>query len=592
MCQELLRFSGKGNLKASAQHLTRQDHRRPPQRCGLGPCHVSTPRVPTSGEQGTFQVMGKPRQQCWGFSRLGGWGYAARKVGEVYFQIRMRESVKRTRTCSASISLGFRWLNLLGVGVWMVLALSAMSTSGQYWRAIGRGTVGPTAVQTIYADTVRDQLLAGGTFLWIQNENDTVLGMGQAAWNGTRWDSLAHRIQIISGNSTQQTFWFLRFQGELYTCGGFGFYTDQNEFNRSFARLDESTLRWEALECVNPSLSALMTLVPKIPQSSLYATGYAIDLCGYPASCVFRYDGESFHQWPPFDQIPDDPNNSVGYVFDFRGMTYMTGAFEDPVAPGTATFLRFNGTNWEHVPGWNCLRSIKEISIRNDTLYVAGTFLEQHGAPGNVVALFDGENWSNMGGGLVHTPAPESSAGLGMAWFHDELWVGGLFTQAGGIPAESLAKWNGHQWCSLPSDLATDFFDVTSIQELAVWRDSLYMCGGFTSINGEPVRHVAQWMGGDYTLNCSPYVGVHEHAIGIQQLATTALPGGTAWLLKPATSALYAYAVFDAMGRNVWSMRSRAEQVELDLAPFSSGLYVVRAVDPHGVQFQVKLRRP
>lgn len=102
MSQELLRFSGKGNLKASAQHLTRQDHRRPPQRCGPRPCHVSTPRLPTSGEQGTFQVMGKPRQQCWGFSRLGGWGYAARKVGEVYFQIRRRAWANGGVTCFAT----------------------------------------------------------------------------------------------------------------------------------------------------------------------------------------------------------------------------------------------------------------------------------------------------------------------------------------------------------------------------------------------------------------------------------------------------------------------------------------------------------
>src|SRR5690606_32292246 len=123
----------------------------------------------------------------------------------------------------------------------------------------------------------------GGTFKWIYNEADTVLGMGQAAWNGSRWDSLAHRIAPSVG----QTYWFLRYQGELYACGSYVLIAPDGSGNRSLARLNEATTTWEALECTNPVMGGMSTLVPKEPQNTLYATGYKHSLCGYPESCVF-----------------------------------------------------------------------------------------------------------------------------------------------------------------------------------------------------------------------------------------------------------------------------------------------------------------
>ena len=35
---------------------------------------------------------------------------------------------------------------------------------------------------------------------------------------------------------------------------------------------------------------------------------------------------------------------------------------------------------------------------------------------------------------------------------------------------------------------------------MTVWRDSLFICGGFTTVDGEPVRQVAQWIGGGQKL--------------------------------------------------------------------------------------------
>ncbi len=326
--------------------------------------------------------------------------------------------------------------------VLLTAVLLSAAVNAQYWKAVGLGTVGPTEIQTLYGDSISNRLLAGGTFLHIKNENDTVLAYGQAAWNGTRWDSLATRIQgFEGGEGVHQTYWFLRFQGVLFACGNFALPQSNGELTDNLARLDEQTQHWEGLGCNIPSISGIETLVPKEPDTTLYATGYMGTICDYPQSCVFRYDGSAFHIWEPFNQIPNGNDNYVGTVFDFHGKTYMSCSLPDPTGPGFVSFIRWNGTSWEHVPGWNTLSPIKDISIHNDTLYVAGTFSLADGGPGNLVAAFDGENWSAMGGGLGYPPAPMSGAALDLEWFHGELWASGVFSKAVNANCTGIAHW-------------------------------------------------------------------------------------------------------------------------------------------------------
>ncbi len=471
------------------------------------------------------------------------------------------------------------------------LALIGQHLHAQFWEPLGRGILGgSTSVKTLYGDDQSDRLLAGGTFNYILNESDTVLGVGQAAWNGTRWDSLAARIQPIGGTfSAGQTYWFLRFQENLYACGGFVFLTDNNEVNEGLARLNENTQRWEALECINPGMSGILTLVPKEPQGTLYATGYTGTLCGYPLSCVFRYDGQAFHIWEPFEQIPQAPGNYVGVVFDFQGYTYMTGSFRNPNGPGLAYFMRYTGSSWEQVPGWGPNTGpIKDILIRNNILYVVGAFKMSQGAPGNLATYFDGQSWHSMGGGLRLTSTPMSEAAVDVEWWNGNLYVCGQFNEADGIAVNKIAKWNGQQWCGLPGAFNSNDGYIT---DMTVWRNDLYMCGAFNSLDGEPIRDVARWIGGETTTNCSAPVGVHE-IVPASSLAL--LPMGTPgmWELKLPTDGPWTIAVVDATGREVLSTRTPQQSLVLDLQRPAPGLYVLRASQPNGRLLSTKLAKP
>jgi len=473
-----------------------------------------------------------------------------------------------------------------------VLMFTAFATflgaaNAQYWKAMGRGTIGPTEIQTLYGDSVSDRLLAGGPFLKIMNDVDTILAYGQAAWDGHEWDSIAHRIAPAEG----QTFLFLRFQGKLYSCGGYIFLTPDGEANASFARLNEETQYWEALECINADFGGMLTLVPKVPDTTLYATGYTGSICGYPLSCVFRYDGSAFHIWEPFNQIPADNDNYVGYVFNYQGMTYMTGSFRDPLGPGYVTFLRYNGTAWEHVPGWNTLSPIKAILIQSNTLYVAGAFRLATGGPGDLIASFDGVNWNGMGDGLLYTPVPMSSVVWDLKWFHGELLACGLFSRAGNVPCTSIAQWNGNRWCALPGDIRWQNNAYPMLEDMAIWRDSLYICGGINTIDGDTIRQVAQWIGGDAVGECST-VGMNEPVAHSSALGVYPLDEPGSWNVQFPKAGRWTLCAFDALGRPVGTWHSSGPSLILDLNAQVPGMYLLRASSTTGELRSAKVIRP
>ncbi len=410
-----------------------------------------------------------------------------------------------------------------------------------------------------------------------------------AQWNGARWDSIGHRMHEISGNAASQVYWFVRYNNALYTCGAFTFAVVPDTANGYFARLNETTQRWEALECINPVTSGLGGIVPRHDQQdNLYMTGFSSSICGYPEAAVFRYDGDGFHEWPPFQEIPYYANNYIGTVFEFQGYTYMSGSYRDPLSSGFCNLMRHNGSTWEYVPGWGSgSGAIKDVVIHNDVLYIVGAFREP-GTPGNGLAAFDGQNWLDFGTGLELAIAPGYTSVLTLQWFHDDLFVGGQFTTAGGIPANGLAKWNGTQWCSLPGFDQEPGPNPQSVPGMAVWRDSLYIVGAFTELEGQPFNRVAQWIGGDAVSGCSTPISVPEFN-GQQEPLSVWNSTESTWTIQLPYEDLWSVSVFDATGNEIRSEQVTGKQGNVDLPDLAHGIYIVRATDHQGVPFTAKI---
>ena len=165
---------------------------------------------------------------------------------------------------------------------------------------------------------------------------------------------------------------------------------------------------------------------------------------------------------------------------------------------------------WESLPGGGVPSTlgarVRALSIfeyqQRPALYAGGTFRELFGSPGNRIARWDGKTWARLGEGL-------NGSVYALAIFDDgtgpALYAGGTFSRAGDIPdANGVARWDGREWSALGSGLHND--DPTHVHNaaaLVVFDDGsgpdLYVGGHFTEAGGVPAVNVARWDGHEWS---------------------------------------------------------------------------------------------
>lgn len=155
-------------------------------------------------------------------------------------------------------------------------------------------------------------------------------------------------------------------------------------------------------------------------------------------------------------------------------------------------------------------------------VYAGGYFTQASGLPAGGIARWDGATWSPLGTGIGGGLLPYVGA---LAVFDDgsgpALYVGGRFNQAGGIVSPNLAKWDGVNWSAVPGSpdgwvTALEVFDDGA-------GPALFVGGSFQHAGGLLARGIARFDGASWS----------SLAGGIT---------GGSWLPVPAVHAL---AVFD-----------------------------------------------
>lgn len=129
----------------------------------------------------------------------------------------------------------------------------------------------------------------------------------------------------------------------------------------------------------------------------------------------------------------------------------------------------------------------------NGDVYVGGSWSSFFDGEASIdtqgVVRWDGTTWSALGDGLAPAPGgPFPSTVLAMAIDAEgNLYVGGTFASAGGVPARNVAKWDGEAWSALGDGLDT------RVQSLAFGPDGTLYAGGVFA-EGH-IRRVARWNG-------------------------------------------------------------------------------------------------
>ncbi|MGA2555545.1 MAG: hypothetical protein ABSG04_04650, partial [Verrucomicrobiota bacterium] len=136
---------------------------------------------------------------------------------------------------------------------------------------------------------------------------------------------------------------------------------------------------------------------------------------------------------------------------------------------------------------------VDALAVSGSSLYAGGYFSAAGPVAANLIAKWDGSVWSALGlgisGGGQFGPVVDALAVSGT-----NLYAGGYFTTAGGVPVANVAKWNGSAWSALGSGIVRSGYNST-VYALAVSGTNLYAGGWFTMAGGVPANYIAKWDG-------------------------------------------------------------------------------------------------
>ena len=192
---------------------------------------------------------------------------------------------------------------------------------------------------------------------------------------------------------------------------------------------------------------------------------------------------------------PGAVNNPVHAIAISGTDVYVGGNFTDAGGVSGARYVaRWDGTQW-HSLGSGVNGPVYAIAVSGSDVYVGGEFTNAGGVSGtNRIARWNGATWSGLLSGAIGIDGPAFFAVHAIAVSGTNVYVGGEFTNAGGVSGTShIARWDGVRWHALGGGLNG------SVYALAVSGSNVYVGGTFTDAGGNPdADYIARWDGSQW----------------------------------------------------------------------------------------------
>jgi len=170
-------------------------------------------------------------------------------------------------------------------------------------------------------------------------------------------------------------------------------------------------------------------------------------------------------------------NLYAGYAYTFE-------------ASWTSEVAKWDSSSWSVLGSFRAGPDVPPVvyalAVSGSDLYAGGGFTMAGGSPANRIAKWNGTSWSALGTGMSGGSSfPDVSA---LVVSGSDLYAGGSFTNAGGSPANYIAKWDGNSWSPLGSGM-NRFGHVSALAVLGI---DLYAGGGFTTAGGKASPYMAK----------------------------------------------------------------------------------------------------
>jgi len=132
---------------------------------------------------------------------------------------------------------------------------------------------------------------------------------------------------------------------------------------------------------------------------------------------------------------------------------------------------------------------ILAMAVIGSDLYVCGYFTQAGGVAASRIAKWNGTTWSSVGGSNI------AGYAKALAVIGTDLYVGGDFSAVGGIAASNIAKWDGAAWTALGAGISGPNGTYPDVNALAAAGGQLYAAGRFGTAGGLAAQNIAKWDG-------------------------------------------------------------------------------------------------
>ena len=374
---------------------------------------------------------------------------------------------------------------------------------GMSWAALGGGlsslpgSGNGVLALAVFDDGGGEALYAGGEFTLA---GDDVVNR-IAKWDGSAWSALGSGVSN-SGGSVRALTVFDDGGGACLYAGGRFTIVGGVAANR-IAKWDGTS--WSALGSGTDDSVETLIVFDDGGGEALYVGGHFTTAGSVIASDIAKWDGSS---WSALGSGIAGPLAFLDAltVFDDGGgaALYVGGRFTTAGSVLATNIAKWDGTSWSALGGGvggGAPEIIDVLAVFDDgdgaALYSGGFFGTAGGVVAKNIAKWDNSSWSPLGNGMDASVRALTSFddGGGAA-----LYAGGSFTTGSGVVVSRIAKWDGASWVALSSGIGIGgsvVYALTVFDDGA--GDALFAGGRFTTAGGVTANSIAKWDGTNWS---------------------------------------------------------------------------------------------
>lgn len=418
--------------------------------------------------------------------------------------------------------------------------------NGTEWSVLGTGMNGSVMALT----AIGSDLYAGGRFTTAGGIPANYI----AKWDGSTWSPL--------GSGMTDWVYALAAHGSELFAGG-AFLVAGGVMTEKIAKWDGTT--WSALGSgITHSTSLAQVDALVVSGNALYVGGNFTTAGGKDANDIAKWEDNAW------SALGSGVTRGLGITEVFAlvtiGSELYAGGDIKTIGGSTANHVaKWNGSTWSAL-GSGLNDAIQALAVIGTDLYAGGYFTTAGSVVANRIAKWDGSSWSALGSGVAGDSAECSVKTLAVKGA--DLYAGGIFDTAGGVPAKNVAKWNGISWSALGSGVGE--FTSDGVYSFALDGSDLFVGGIFNEAGGVPALNIAKWNGSTWSALGE---GVLGPVLSLALVGTNLYVGGN-FFATGGIDGILAYYIVKRDG-SAWStLGSGLNNVVTTLVVDDTGLYV------------------